>query len=439
MLEKIRSNYFRDGLPATARALFATSTLRQSGVTFVGTLVNGVFGAVFYILTARALGPASFGLMSVVIAVGTLVATFADFGTDTGIVRFVSASYKTDKLRAYRFIKLALKTKLISGSILTVSGILLSDTIAIVVFQKPELGPGLRIGFTAVFTYLLLGFVVNILKSMQKFFLWSAVQVGANILRLLVIGGMFLLGVLTVTSAVWTYSLTLLAGAIVGFIFLIPKDFLKVSGEGHVAKEFFHYNKWIASFTMVAAVSSRLDVFIAARLLPPAEIGFYSAANQLVYIVPQIVGAIGTVLAPKMAEMADGSIVPYLKKTQAMVTALAALGIFGIPIVTFLVPYIFGSAYLAAIPLFVILLFAMLMFLLSVPANNAVLYYFSYPKLFFLVSLGHLAIMGVLGWVLISSYGIMGAAITVLVGSTFNFIVPVLWVVRKIRMGGGVK
>lgn len=433
MVGKIKSTYFDSGLTGVARALFATSTLRQSGITFVGTLINGVFGAVFYMLTARALGPASFGLMSVVISVATLVATFSDFGVDTGLVRFVSGSLKKDKNRAYRFLKLSLKIKLVSGGVLTVIGVLLSDFIAVSVFQKPELAPGLRVGFTAVLTYLLLGFVVNTLKSYQKFVLWGIVQVGANFLRLLIIGGLFAFGLLTINLSIWTYSLTLLAGAFFGFIFFVPKNFLRIRGEGKVAREFLHYNKWIASFTIIAAVSSKLDTFIAARLLTPSEIGFYSAANQLVYIVPQIVGALGTVLAPKMAEMQGTSIVSYLKKTQVMVTALAVLGIFGIPIVTFLVPFIFGAEYLAAIPLFIVLLFAMLVFLLSVPVNNSILFYFSYPKLFFWLAIGHLCIIGSVGWVLISAYGALGAALTVLVGSIFNFVVPAVWVVRKLR------
>ena len=433
MLKKENLNKYWDSLPPAVRGLLATSTLRQSGVTFVGTLVNGVFGAVFYILTARALGPASFGLMSIVISVATLTATFSDFGVDTGLVRFVSSSLKKDRERANRFLKLSIKTKLISGTALTIIGIVLSDFIAASVFQKPELVPGLRIGFTAVLTYLLLGFVVNTLKSMQKFVLWSVVQIGANLLRLIIIGGLFVAGVLTINSSVWVYSLTLLAGAVFGFIFFVPKDFLKVGGESKVAKEFFHYNKWIASFTIVAAVSSKLDTFIAARLLSASDVGLYAAANQLVYIVPQIVGALGTVFAPKMAEMAGTNIVPYLKKTQLMVFVLAGLGIFGIPIVTFLVPIIFGAEYLASIPLFVVLLFAMLIFLLSVPINNAILYYFSYPKLFFWLALGHLCIIGSVGWVLISNYGALGAAFTVLIGAIYNFLVPVVWVLRRLK------
>ena len=109
------------------------------------------------------------------------------------------------------------------------------------------------------------------------------------------------------------------------------------------------------------------------------------------------------------------------------------MGVLSIPVVLFFIPILFGKEYVASGPPFVVLLFAMLIFLFSVPLHMAVIYYFSYPKLFFWVSLGHLAIIAGLGWVLISSFGAMGAAFTVLVGNIFNFVVPATWVLLKIR------
>ncbi len=417
----------------TIRTIFATATLRQSGITFAGTIINGALGAVFYILCARALGPASFGIMSVALAVAMLAASIGDLGTDMGLVRFVSHYWKKDKPKAERFLKLTFKIKIIAGLAISVAGILLSDVIANQLFQKSELAESLRIGFLGVVITLIYGFVVTSLKAFQKFFLWSAIQVGANLFRVLLILALFLLGAISVSASLWTYVLTLLVGFIIGMLFLMPKDFLFVKNEKSVGSELFHYNKWIASFTLVAALSSRMDTFISARLLPPVEIGLYAAANQMVYIVPQIIGALGTVFAPKMAEMGKEKIINYLKKTQILVTGLAFLGIFSIPVVSYFVPIVFGKEYTASIPIFVVLLFAMLVFLIAVPAHNAILFYYSKPSLFFWLALGHLAVMGILGWFLISNYGVMGGAFTVLIGSTFNFVIPAIWVVRKIR------
>ena len=92
--------------------VFATVTFRQSSITFTGTFVNGVLGAVFYILAARFLGPANFGLLSVAIAVLTLVSDIGDLGTDTGLVNFVSKYAHKKSTKAKKFLKLGLKIKL---------------------------------------------------------------------------------------------------------------------------------------------------------------------------------------------------------------------------------------------------------------------------------------------------------------------------------------
>ncbi len=415
------------------RTVLGTATLRQSGITFVGTIINGALGAVFYILSARALGPASFGIMSVALGVAMLASSIGDLGTDTGLVRFVSYYLKKDRNKANRFLKLTFKAKIIAGLSITTLGYFLSDSIAKYLFQKPELSPGLKIAFLAVIFTLIYGFVVSYLKALQKFFLWAAVQVGANLVRVIAILALFLFGLITVEVSLWTYVLTLLTGFIIGIIFLVPKDFLFVKKENSVASELFHYNKWIASFTLVAAFSSRLDTFIGARLLTSTDIGLYSAANQLVYIVPQIIGALGTVIAPKMAGMEASQVVAYLKKSQLLVLGLAFLGLLAAPVVAFLVPYIFGSQYVDATPPFFVLLLAMLVFLIAVPVHNVILYYYSYPKLFFYLAIGHLVIISILGWLMISSFGIMGAAVTVLVGTIFNFVVPTLWVLKRIK------
>ncbi len=416
------------------KAVLDTATLRQSGITFAGTLLNGALGAVFYILSARALGPASFGIMSVALAAAMLASSIGDLGTDTGLVRFVSHYWKADRLKADKFLKLSLKVKVAAGLVISLTGIILADPIANQVFQKSELAPALRIGFLGVTASLLFGFIVSYLKAFQKFLLWSVIQVGANFVRVIIILGLFTLGIITVEASLWTYVLTLLVGFIVGAIFFIPKGFLFVKNENSVKSELFHYNKWIASFTLVAALSSRMDTFISARLLSPVDIGLYSAASQMVYIVPQIIGALGTVFAPKMAEMGGREkIISYLKKTQVLVLGLSVLGAFSIPVVSYFVPIVFGKEYVASIPIFIVLLFAMLVFLISVPVHNAILFYFSKPSLFFWLSLGHLTIMSALGWFLISRYGAIGGAFAVLVGSTFNFVIPAVWVLKRVR------
>ncbi|MBU0569762.1 oligosaccharide flippase family protein [Patescibacteria group bacterium] len=414
--------------------VFATVTFRQSTITFIGTFVNGLLGAVFYILVARFLGPANFGLLSVSIAALTLVADIGDLGTDTGLVNFVSKYIKKKPKKAKRFLKLGLKIKLAVSILVLVFGFFLAPYFAQIVFAKPDLVLPLKIASFGVGTFLLFSFVTHSLQASQKFWSWSLIQVGSNALRVILVFLLFYFGLVGIESTLLVYSIIPLVGFFAGIVILKP-DLLKVKNEFSVAKEFFKYNKWVATFTLLAAISSRLDTFISARLLTASDVGIYSAANQVVMIVPQIVTAVGTVIAPKMAEMGRVSeFVKYLKKSQLMVAGIAVLGLFSIPLVSYLIPILFGVEYVASIPLFIVLLFAMLVFLISVPIHMSVFYYFSYPKLFFWLAIMHFAIIAGVGWNLISIYGAMGAAMTVLVGQIVNFLVPAVWVLRKIQL-----
>lgn len=413
--------------------LFSSSTFRQSAVTFLGTVINGALGAFFYIIAARFLGPAQFGLFTIAVLVLTMVSDVGDLGTDTGLVRFVGKHRKENPQKANRFLKLGLEIKIVVSLFVAAVGWFLAPWVATFFFGKPELSNLLRISFLGVSGALLFSFIIRGLQAFEKFWLWSWIQISANAIRILLVLGLFLSLRLSTSSLLGVYALVPLIGFVAG-LFLLGRNFLKVKGEFLEAKDFFHYNKWVALFALIAAFSGRLDSFMSARFLSIVEVGIYGAATQLVQIVPQLVNAISTVVAPKIAGMGTKTeLIIYLKKVQLFVLGIAFLGILAIPLVVYLIPVLYGQAYVASVPVFIILLFAMLVFLISIPVHNAVFYYFSYPKLFVWISLGYLAIIATIGFFLIPRFGITAAAASVLLGNIFNFIVPAVWVLKKLH------
>lgn len=280
---------------------------------------------------------------------------------------------------------------------------------------------------------LLFSFATFSVQAIQKFLAWSILNISINLLRLLTVALLIYLGLLTLDSTLAVYVFFPFLGFLVG-LFILP-NFFKVKNEVEVAKRLFSYNIWVAAFTLIAAISSRLDTFLSTRLLSLEEVGIYSVAVNLASIVPQVVFALGTVAAPKLASFnSDKKAVSYLKKLQLFVFGLCGSGLaIGIPLSYFLIPALYGQVYTASIPPLIILLVAQAIFLFSVPVHTGVTYYFGYPKLFVWVSLVHLAIVLGLGWVLISNFGIIGAAWTVLLGSVSNFLIPAIWILRKFR------
>ena len=413
--------------------ILRTKTLRQSVVTATGTIINGVIGWVFYILVARNLGPSNFGIFSVATATIGLLSSIFNVGVDTGLVRFVGKYISSDKEKAFRFMKLGLKVKIISGVALITIGWFLIPFFAYTVLDKPELLFPLRLSLIGAFGWLLSFFVTSCLQATQKFFSWVGLNIFMTSLRLFAVLGLIYFGISNINFSLYAYIYSPFIGFLLGITFL-PK-FFKVKDEGSIAKEFFHYNKWVAIFTVIAAISSRLDIYLSTRLLSLSDLGIYSVANNLSSIVSEIVLALATVVAPKLASFV--SVIDakrYLKKLQLFVIALSVFGVaFGIPLSYYLIPKLYGLSYTPSILPFSILLISQAIFLISVPVHTSIYYYFSEPKVFVFVCLGQIILISTLGWYAISTYGYIGAAFTMLVGNLFNFVVPGLWVLNKLK------
>lgn len=416
------------------QSIISTATFKQSQVTITGTIVNGFLGAAFYILMARFLGPLNFGLLTVSVATLTLIADIVDFGTNTGLVRFVSANLSSNTEKAWRFLKLSLEIKVAVWILVLVLGIIISPFVAEGIFNKADLLTPLRLVMLGVGGALLFSFATSSLQAFQKYLTWSFINISTNLLRLIFILILFFYQQLNLTSGLLVYLLLPFFGFSLTMLFVPVKKIFTVHNEFSVAKEFFSYNFWVALFTIVAAISARLDTFLTARLLSAQEVGIYGAANQLVSVVPQIIGALGVVAAPKFAGFINiKQMLEYFKKFQLMVLGLGLLGLLSIPLSFYAIPLLYGASYAETVLPFIILLLAMLVFLISVPVHNSIIYYFGKPQVFVWIGIGHLLIITFLGYLLILSYGVIGAAVAVLIGMLFNFLVPLGWFLWRIK------
>lgn len=416
------------------KEIFSTATWKQSQITVIGTIINGVLGALFYILLARILGPAEFGILTVSLTTLVLIADMADIGTNTGLIRFVSSHISKDREKAYRFLKLSLEIKLVAWIVTFLSVYLLTPFLAIQVFHTEELILPLRLVAFGAGGALLFTFATSALQAFQKYFLWSLLNIFTNALRLVLIVLLGISSLLNIESSLFVFILLPFFGFFVALFFLPSRQLLQAKEEFSLSAELFKYNIPVAVFSLIAAFSARLDTYLNAALLSSREVGIYGAANQLVQIMPQLVSALGLVSSPKFASFQNNSqMLTYFKKFQFLVLGLCLLGILTIPVSTYLIPILFGPTYSEAVIPFIFLFLANLVFLFSIPVHHSIIFYFSRPDVFIWAALGHLMVIGVVGYFMISNFGIIGASVTVLVGTAFNFIYPLIWLLVKLR------
>lgn len=415
------------------KSILSTTTFKQSRITISGTVINGVLGAFFYILMARFLGPSDFGLLTVSIATIALVADIADIGTNTGLIRFVSASLAEDREKAYRFLKLSLEVKLIMWLGFSIIIFFLSPALATQIFHKNELIFPLRLVALGIGAALLFSFATSMLQAFQKYFLWSLINIITNFLRLLLVIILGYYSLLNVENSLLIYIILPLFGFFVTLLIVPTRKIFVAKSEFSLSKELFKYNLPVAIFTIIAAFSSKLDTYLNAAILSAREVGIYGAANQLVQAVPQLVAALGLVAAPKFSSFRNNEqMLIYLKKFQLFVSGLVFLGLLSLPLSITLIPIILPQYQEAIFP-FVLLFLAMLVFLFSLPVHMSVIFYFARPDVFIWISIGHLLIIGGLGIFMISNYGVIGASLTVFAGTTFNFLYPLIWLLFKLR------
>lgn len=415
------------------KEIIKTRTIAYSLIAFIGTAANGLLGTVFFIVLARNLGTRDFGIVSVAITTFILVSDIADLGINSGIINFVS-KYRSQNIQlVYKFMNLALKTKLAIWLIVAVVGYISSNFIAQNILLKPELQYSLRLSFLGVGSSLLFSFVTNSLQAFQKFISWSLINISMNGLRLIVV--IFLISSLSlnINNSLIVYLTVPFLGFFLGFL-VLPKKFLFVSNERSIEKLFFNYNKWIAALTIISAITARLDTFLSTRLLSISQVGIYSVATQLTSLMPQFISSLAVVIGPKLASQdSNQKAWEYFKKVQFFCIGLSVLALLFLPILIFLIPIFYGHLYNQSTNPFIILFVAQLVFLLAIPSHQAIFYYFSKPKVFIPISLGQMLINLSLGYYLISNYQIMGASLTVLIGMLFNFLIPLIWVVKKLK------
>lgn len=416
------------------KSILKTATFRQSRITITATFINGALGALFYIILARFLGPSDFGLLTIAITTMILIADIADIGTNTGLVRFVSLNLAENKDKAYKFLKLCLEVKLITWMISFLAIFFLAPFLAEALFKKNQLILPLRLAAFGIGGALLFTYATSSLQAYQKYFIWSIVNILTNFLRLLLI---LILGyylVLNLESSLVIYIIFPFFGFFITLFLLPAKKIIQSKNEFSLSGELFKYNIPVAVFTIIASFSAKLDTYLSAALLSSKEVGIYGVANQLIQFMPQLVSALGLVSSPKFASFQNNKqMLTYFKKFQLFTFGLIILGILTIPVFLFVIPKLLGMQYQDVIIPFIILFIAQLIFLFSIPVHHSIIFYFGRPDVFIWVAIGHLLIIGALGYVLISNFGIIGGSITVLVGIVFNFIYPLIWLLIKLK------
>lgn len=304
------------------------------------------------VLLARLLPPSERGVLALIMLLPVTLAYFADIGISQAIVYMLGRSRRPPEQVAANGITLAI---VLGGSIALVMWLARGWLLHILLKEVPESY------FTIVLCLLPLllmsNYLLSILRGQQRFALFNFWRLLAPVCLLL--GSILLVGMLGwgVKGAVIAFVISNLLGLaftllVVGRIVPIRLELergLVVEAVGFGIKSYLQ--------NLVGHLHYRLDVYLLALFLPPAQVAFYTVATSVAEFAFYIPDSVGTVLFPKLSAEPDERIHDLTAEVCRHTFLITGVVSAGILIIGWLaIPLFYGEAYRAAIVPFLILM-----------------------------------------------------------------------------------
>ncbi len=403
---------------------FVSQTGKDSGIVIIGTVLNVVAGGLFFILVPRFLGPDDYGLFSTILATGLAATAIANFGIDTGILRFA----KKDPAKLNLILSMALKSYLVIGFVVALIGLLISQPLS-QFLGHPEIAVLLKVAFIGNIFLLLTNLFVAGLQAKNQFAKASQLNIASNILRL------FLLVIAAYFFTVNLFLITILFFLIPVISVAVGKILMPIKLESINKKElinFHKYNLWIGLSLIIASVP--FDNYFILKLAGTAETGLYAAPFKILAICYQFGGNLTRVLAPRLTEVKNPQ---QLKDLIRLVIPLPLAFIIGllilIPLANILITILFGQTYASAISIFRILTVGFIFFFAGIIPSAIILYHFGKSNVSFAITFLRYLVFVVLLALFVPGKGAAGAAIAFTSTEFFSFILMTAYTVLNYK------
>ena len=332
---------------------FSKVAIKNSGYTFLFTLVLKLGGLIFTILIARLLLPELFGIYALALSLVVIFITFTNLGVNETFLRYVSdALGKKDKNKARAYLKylLKIKTSLVIFVILII--LLLSKFLSYNVYNKPLLFYPLLFSFLFIIAESFKNFIAQLFlatKNLKPFPLLELLHQTAKIF--------FSVLAISVLSSEFKVVGLFLALALAGFIhlflfvlFLYKKDkSLFIGKKESINKK--RVNKYLG-FMGVASISlvffGSIDTLMLGKFVESSYLGYYRVALSLIMTLVAVFSLSG-VLLPMFTQIHEKRFERGFQKTFGYLMIIIIPSIVGILFIgKYLVLAVYGVNYILA-------------------------------------------------------------------------------------------
>lgn len=310
------------------------------------------------VLFARLLPPTDRGILALVLLLPVTLAYFADLGVSQAIVYLLGRKKRSLEAVAGTTLALAL---LLGGVAALVMWLARAWILPAFFKSVPSSYYLFALGLLPVL--LLDTYLLSILRGQQRFAVFNFRRLLTPVF--LLAGVIFLTGVggLGVRGAVIAFAISTLLGLLLSFWFVgysvahTSETSLRLRFQPSLAGEAVAFGLKSYAQNLVGHLHYRLDVYLLALFLPPAQVAFYAIATAVAEVAFYLPDSVGTVLFPKLSAEREERIhelTAEVSRHTLWITALATLGLLAAG--GWLIPLAYGQAYRPAIAPFMVLM-----------------------------------------------------------------------------------
>jgi len=414
--------------------LFRSTTFRNTGWSALGSVTNGLIGAVSSAILARVLGVGDFGTYTLLLALLNLVTDLSDLGLNSAMVKFGSQSAGTGEKRGFAQVASAVfRMKLMLGLGVVLLALVLVGPLTSLLFAHvdPGIGSYFRLSLIGAAVAVPATFFPALLQTMQSFRLYSIAMVSryASKLGLLILFIVFAVS-WSLELIVWVEIASIVVFLFAGYMLSPVKRFDLRKSDPALRKGIVGFGKWIVLYQVIALVGGKTDVLFVGGISDAAALGLYGAAMKIAGVVSVSTYSYFNALLPEFSSLSTAQELSARRRSSfgiglLLIGGIALLALIADP----LVALFFGDPFASAGRLLQIVCIGLALNVMTHPLS-AVLFSQNKPMVFPVSSGVSIVVFAAGNFVLIPLLGVTGAAVAYVLQCVALFLVTLFFYLR---------
>ncbi|MBP6045084.1 MAG: oligosaccharide flippase family protein [Microgenomates group bacterium] len=295
-------------------------------INTLGNYLNTAFTAIFALVLVRAMTPAEYGVLGVLLGVSYVLANIFDFGTTATIYSYLPAMLEKRTGNLYNFVKTLFIYQTIFATASVVILLFTFSWLDKYFFKTGADQLTIYLVFLGVIFFIWQNFISNVLLAGKHFFRVNLYVNISNVIKLA------LLGVLVYTNQITPASVILVFSVLGSIAFFIPLLFEKRSAIRSVVGSRFDRTELKFGYTLTYFASTqlynlalRMDLFMLSFFGLRNDVGFYALAQKIILSIITSIISVTQVLSPLFSKASTKRDVQKLLKPGLLYLSVPAI------------------------------------------------------------------------------------------------------------------